>query len=177
MVPRRPQARADSGLDRRDKLRRIELSRILGVWVRALDDHPDTRRALPNAFLDGHHARPGFLDQADVEVGTRLVGIHQTHLRARARTGAMYERRASRSGTMASAAALLIPNVAAGETTTVTVAPNVPMRLNALMETPVFAIDDFLSEWGWILTVGTNFKPKWISSRGEFRRGAALFDS
>jgi len=78
---------------------------------------------------------------------------------------------------MASAAALLIPNVAAGETTTVTVAPNVPMRLNALMETPVFAIDDFLSEWGWILTAVTNFKPKWISKRGEFRRGAALFDS
>jgi hypothetical protein len=86
-------------------------------------------------------------------------------------------RRACRNATVVSAAALPTPDVAAGETTTVTAAPNVPMRLNALMEPPVFAIEDFLSEWGWILTVGTNFKPKWISNRGEFRRGAALFDS
>src|SRR6202045_2185566 len=89
---------ASRALYRHHEFGRIELGRVLGVWVGALDNHPDARRALPNAVLNGHRCvaarvgvhsgeggarvtgtasgrrRTGFLDQADVVMGARLVG-------------------------------------------------------------------------------------------------------
>src|SRR5947209_9814917 len=102
-------------LYRCEKLGRVELSRVLGVDIRPLHYYPDTRSPRANGLLNGRRSvagavgveageggarvagtagarsRPGFLDQADVEVRARFRFVPQVNLGDRIRPRPMYD--------------------------------------------------------------------------------------